>query len=131
MWRSLTILLAVVAIMLLGCGKETEPEKVVATTAKLYYDYLLDGRYDDYVAGIDGADSLPGSYKEQLRDNIKMFMARQRQLHKGISTFNIVNAEIDADSHTANAFFVVNYADSTSEQIVVPLVERGGVWRMR
>ncbi|MBP5387115.1 MAG: hypothetical protein J6Y97_06990, partial [Prevotella sp.] len=77
------------------------------------------------------ADSLPGSYKEQLRDNIKMFMARQRQLHKGISTFNIVNAEIDADSHTANAFLVVNYADSTSEQIVVPLVERGGVWRMR
>ncbi len=131
MWRGLTFLLAVVAIMLSGCGKEAEPEKVVATTAKLYYDYLLDGRYDDYVAGIDGADSLPGNYKEQLRDNIKMFMARQRQLHKGIATFGIANAEIDAESHTANAFLVVNYNDSTSEQIVVPLVERGGVWRMR
>ena len=125
------ILLAVVAILFLGCGRDAEPEKVVATTAKLYYDYLLDGRYDDYVAGIDGADSLPSGYKEQLRDNIKMFMARQRQQHKGINTFGIVNAEIDEDSHTANAFLVVNYADSTSEQIVVPLVERGGVWRMR
>ena len=131
MARGLTLLLVVVAVFLsVGCGKENETEKVAAT-AKLYYDCLLDGRYDDYVAGIDGSDSIPGSYREQLRDNVKMFLAQQRQLHKDIDEFVISDAVIDADSHTANVFLVVNYADSTSEQIVVPLVERGGVWKMR
>ena len=117
--------------MVSGCGEKADAEQVVATTAKLYYDYLLEGRYDDYVAGIDGTDSLPGSYREQLRDNAKMFVSRQRHLHKGIHAFDIVDAEIDHDHHTANAFLAIHFADSTSEQIVVPLVERGGVWRMR
>ena len=124
-------LLAVVAVILLmGCGREADTE-LVAATAKQYYDCLLDGRYDEYVAGIDGADSIPGNYREQLRDNVKMFLARQRQLHKDILSFDISDAVVDADSHTADAFLVVNYADSTSEQIVVPLVERDGIWKMR
>ena len=131
MTRRLTLLLAAVAIMLVGCDKEAGTEKVVAATAKLYYDCLVEGRYDDYVAGIDGADSVPGNYREQLRDNVKMFVARQRQLHQDIISFAVSDAVVDADNHTANAFLVVNYADSTSEQIVVPLVERDGVWKMR
>ena len=131
MRSGMTLLLAVVAIIFMGCSKEADPDKVVATTAKLYYDYLLDGRYDDYVAGIDGADSLPSGYKEQLHENIKMFMGRQRELHKGITAFIVSDAVVDTASHTANAFLVVNYVDSTTEQIVVPLVERDGVWKMR
>ena len=131
MGRGLTLLLAVAAIMFSGCGKDADTEKMVAATAKSYYDCLLVGRYDDYVAGIDGADSIPGSYREQLRDNVKMFLAQQRQSHKGIISFAVSDAEVDADGHTANAFLIVNYADSVSEQIVVPLVEREGVWKMR
>ncbi len=131
MARRLTFLLVVMAsVVMAGCAGESTTEKVAAT-AKHYYDCLLDGRYDDYVAGIDGTDSIPGSYREQLRDNAKMFLARQRQLHGGIVSFAISDAAVDEDSHMANVFLVVNYADSVSEQIVVPLVERGGAWKMR
>ena len=131
MTRVLTFLLAVAAIMFLGCSEKADTEKMVATAAKQYYDCLLDGRYDEFVAGIDGTDSISGGYREQLRDNAKLFLAQQNEMHKNISSFTISDAEIDADNHTANAFLVVNYGDSTSEQIVVPMVERDGVWKMR
>ena len=64
--------MAVVAAMLLSCGGETvDQEQLVATTAQLYYQYLLDGKYDDFVGGMDLHLSPSPAYKEQLRANAK------------------------------------------------------------
>ena len=125
------LLMAVAATALSSCSPTESKEKVVATTAKIYYDYLLDGRYDDFVAGIDQHIPLSESYREQLCANAKMFVNQQKELHQGISRIEISDAEVDADAHAANAFLVFCYADSTTEQVVVPMVERDGVWLMR
>ena len=120
------------ANILMSCGdKAPATEKVVATTAKLYYDYLLEEKYDDFVEGIDLGFPKSETYKTQMRDCAKMFVDKQKQAHKGIKTVDAVNAEVDSDEHSANAFLVLHYSDSTSEQVVVPMVERKGVWLMR
>ena len=88
----------------MSCGdKAPATEKVVATTAKLYYDYLLEEKYDDFVEGIDLSFPKSETYKTQMRDCAKMFVDKQKQAHKGIKTVDAVNAEVDADEHSANA----------------------------
>ena len=121
----------VAAASLAACSPSASTEKVVATTAQLYYSYLVDGRYDDFVAGIDPHISLSDSYREQLCANARMFMAEQQERHGGISRVEVSDADVDEEHHAANAFLLLCYGDSTSEQVVVPMVERDGVWLMR
>jgi len=120
-----------VVLALSGCGTEPSADEVVAATARLYYEELLRGSYDDFVSGIDNRYPASGSYREQLRDNAKMFLARQQVLHQGITRVEVADATMDAEAHSANVFLVFCFADSTSEQVVVPMVERDGIWLMR
>ena len=124
--------MAVVAAMLLSCGGETvDQEQLVATTAQLYYQYLLDGKYDDFVGGMDLHLSPSPAYKEQLRANAKMFVRQQEKMHKGIDSIRVSGAEVDERNHAANAYLVFCYGDGTTEEVVVPMVERDKLWLMR
>ncbi len=123
-----------------GCQEKVSDEEIVAQTAKLYYDYLLEGKYEDFVAGIDHHLQQADDYNKQLLTSAKMFMALQKERHQGVSSFSVVNADIEEGqqshngtrtSSTANVFLVIHYADNTDEQIVVPMVERDGIWLMR
>lgn len=118
--------------LLFGCKKqEKDAAEIVGKTAKIYYDYLL---HDDYAVFVDGSfrpDSIPSSYREQLIDNAKMFIAQQNKEHQGIKEITIRSATIDTLHHTGNAFLMFSYGDKTKEQVIVPMVERGGVWYMR
>ena len=124
-------ILAIVAAIFMGCTSKVDSGKMVATTAKLYYDYLLEGKYEDFVEGVDMVLEGHDSYRSQLIDNAKMYVWQQEKYHKGIKGFEAVDAKVDEDGLSGNAFLSVNYADSTSEVIVVPMVSREGVWKMR
>lgn len=132
MGRGRFLSMAVVAAMLLSCGGESvDQEQLVATTAQLYYQYLLDGKYDDFVGGMDLHLSPSPSYKEQLRANAKMFVRQQEKMHKGIDSIRVSGAEVDERNHAANAYLVFCYGDSATEEVVVPMVERDKLWLMR
>ncbi len=132
MRRLYVVFFVVMAMACSGCGNSpVETEKVVANTAKLYYDYLLQGKYKDFVGGIDRHVPASEAYDRQMIDNAKLFLKRQEILHKGLTSVEVVDAEVDEKVHSANAFLVFSFADSTSEQVVVPMVERDGIWLMR
>ena len=126
----LFILLAM-ALVVTSCGREASTEEVVGATARLYYESLLEGRYDDFVAGLDGWKEMPPAYREQLRDNAKMFVHKQEKARGGIKSIEMSKSEVDTENHQAQVFLRFCYADSTDEQVVVPMVERDGVWLMR
>ena len=105
---------AVVAMACSSCGKPpVETEKVVATTAKLYYEYLMQGKYEDFVGGIDHHVPASKNYDKQLEDNARLFVKRMEILHNGLVGVDVVDAEVDSKAHTANAFLVFSFADST------------------
>lgn len=125
-------LLYVVALFVAAsCASGPPPDEVAAQAAKVYCDQLLAGKYDQYVDGFYCPDSLPDSYREQLIVNAKMFVGQQQDEHRGIREVRIVNAKADTARHVADVFLVFAYGDSTTEQIVVPMVEQEGVWYMR
>lgn len=116
---------------IVGCSTQPEPGALAAQAAKAYYDALLQGRYEEFVDGRFQPDSIPGSYREQLLANARMFVGQQQELHRGIREVRVANAAVDTSSHTANVFLVFVYGDSTHEEVVVPMVEHRGVWYRR
>ncbi len=126
------MILLLSGLLAASCRKEeVKPEDVALQAAKAYYDQLLQGDYAAYVDGTLKGDSVPPAYRRQLTLNMQMYMERQNAEHKGISKVEALRATPDTASHTVNAFLFVTYADSTKEEIVVPMVEKNGVWYLR
>ena len=126
----------IIAIMLMAmafvaCSSELKTDELAANTARAYYDYLLQGQYDDFVAGMDGYEDMPESYRQQLVDNAKMFVAQQKKEHGGIERLRVMKSEVDNDTQTAQVYLVITYRDNLNEQILVPMVRRKGLWLMR
>lgn len=107
------------------------PGEIAAQTAKTYYDQLLRGDYEGFVGGSWQPDSIPAGYHEQLVANARMFVGQQLDEHKGIKEVHIASAQADTARHSASVFLLFAYGDSTTEEVVVPMVEHGSVWYMR
>ena len=127
------VLLAVLA----ACGSATK-EELASLAAKGYYDHLIHGEYEQFYEGMDlrtlpdgTALSDEAAYRSQMLDNLRQFMARQAQEHRGVLEVRVSNATTDTVQQLTNVFLVLCFADSTNEEIVVPMVERHGTWRMK
>ena len=127
------VLLAVLA----ACGSATK-EELASLAAKGYYDHLIHGEYEQFYAGMDQRTLPDGTtlsdeaaYRSQMLDNLRQFMARQAQEHRGVLEVRVSNATTDTVQQLTNVFLVLCFADSTNEEIVVPMVERHGAWRMK
>ena len=127
------VLLAVLA----ACGSATK-EELASLAAKGYYDHLIHGEYEQFYEGMEQRTLPDGTtlsdeavYRSQMLDNLRQFMARQAQEHRGVLEVRVSNATTDTVQQLTNVFLVLCFADSTNEEIVVPMVERHGAWRMK
>ena len=48
-----------------------------------------------------------------------------------MSKVDILSAKADTARHVADVFLRIAYGDSTKEQIIVPMIEVKGEWKMR
>ena len=117
----------------LGACKSEGPDagQLAAVAAKGYYDLLLEGKYEDFVAGTHYPYQIPKGYHDQLVLNAQMFVEQQNEEHKGMKRVDVVQAKADTARHVADVFLSIAYGDSTKEQVVVPMVEVKGKWMMR
>lgn len=117
---------------LFSCKEKTpDPGFYAGIAAKGYYDMLLEGRYDEFVEGQNMPHRIPEGYRQQLVLNAKMFVEQQKNEHRGMKAFQILDAKADTVHHLADVYLSVTYGDSTKEQIVVPMVEVEKKWKMR
>lgn len=132
MKKKLLLLTLIIPWLALSCNRDkASTEDIAVRQAKLYYEHLAAGRFDEFMKGVAEFDSLPGDYQEQLTTNIRQFAARQAAEHRGIASVKAVRATVDTLTRQAQAFLVVCYADSVNEEIVVPMVDCDGEWKMR
>ena len=127
------ILFFLLSVMsLFSCKEKTpDPGYYAGIAAKGYYDMLLEGRYDEFVEGQNMPHRIPEGYRQQLVLNAKMFVEQQKNEHRGMKAFQILDAKADTVHHLADVYLSVTYGDSTKEQIVVPMVEVEKKWKMR
>ena len=117
-------------MLVAGCRNDNQGE-LAARTAKLYYDALLEGRYEQFVDGTYHKDSLRPQYRQQLIDNARMFVGQQQDEHRGIREVSVSDYKLDSITTDCNVFLVFAYGDSTSEEVLVPMTEKDGVWLMK
>lgn len=115
-----------------ACSNGTS-EQAAAEAAKSYYDQLREGYYEGFLEGKAGIDSLPADYCEQLLDVCRHYMDDLVRKHQGISEVHISEnvGRTETSLHLTHAFLLLCYGDSTQEEITVPMIEVGGVWKMK
>ena len=127
--RKLPLILLIV--MLAACGNPSK-EELASLAAKGYYDHLIRGEYEQFLEGVDQRERMADDdYRSQLLDCYEQFMAQQTTAHRGILEVRVSNAKTDTIQKITNVFLVLCYGDSTNEEIVVPMVDRNGSWRMK
>ena len=112
-----------------SCSSPTK-EELASLAAKGYYQHLIEGDYDHFLEGRELADSLPDDYRSQLIDGYHQFMAQQ-QSRGGINEVRISRAYTDSTQHYTSVMLLLCYGDSTTEEVIVPMVERDGRWMMK
>ena len=118
-------------LVLWGCSHPS-PEEMASLVAKGYYDHLVSGEYESFLEGMDRREFMNEvNFRSQLIDNFRQFKAEQDSAHDGIREVRIVRASTDSVQKFTNVFLMLCYGDSTNEEIVVPMVERNGSWRMK
>lgn len=118
-------------LLFLSCSEKHEETDVVGAAAKQYYNYLIVGNYEAFVDGQYHRDSISLQYREQLIANAKMFIAQQRREHRGLYEVQVKKTSVNEKAHSADAFLVFVYGDSTREEVLVPMVEHKGLWYLR
>ena len=127
------VFLGLAACLLLACGSGT-PEEMASLAAKGYYEHLMRGEYRQFLEGKDfqALDTIGTIDRlEEHEINLRQFMAQQEKTHHGIREVRISNAQTDTIQKVTNVFLVLCFGDSINEEIVVPMVERQGRWRMK
>ena len=123
MKKLLLFMILMIGVGVTSCKKEdVDPAAVAGNVAKQYYQYLLDGKYEEFI---------PGVYREQLITNAKMFVGLQKEVHQGMVKVDVAKASADTANHVANVFLNIAYGDSTTEEVVVPMVLVDGNWMMK
>jgi hypothetical protein len=127
------VFLGLAACLLLACGSGT-PEEMASLAAKGYYEHLMRGEYRQFLEGKDFQALDTIGTIDRLKEheiNLRQFMAQQEKEHHGIREVRISNAQTDTIQKVTNVFLVLCFGDSINEEIVVPMVERQGRWRMK
>src|SRR3712207_9025443 len=100
------IFLFLFLVVLGSCGNSAPaPGDVAGQTARQYYDYLLHGDVEAYVAAMDMPDTITTAYREQLVTNARMFLEQQEHEHRGIREGRFAPAQADIARQIGRAHF--------------------------
>jgi hypothetical protein len=89
---------------------------------------LIEGNYQGFVDGYANAESLPEGYRSQLVDAVAQLMAGERMRNL---TGVVATKDSLLEDSTAYVMLQLNYCDSTSEQVELPLILMEDGWRMK
>jgi len=126
----IAIIIASAALIFTACSHKDEG-KVAANAAKLYYENLIAGKYNDFVDGIYRPAQIPETYRTQLIESAKMFVRQLETEHRGVREIRVSNGVLDSTSTSASAYLVLCFGDSTSEEMLVPMVKHDDLWLMK
>lgn len=119
-------------LTVISCSKNApSPEQLAALAAQGYYQHLQHGEVERYLEGTLGYDSMPDGFKSEQRANIKMFLAQQKEAHGYITSVEVSSVTSDSIQKIVYAMLNIQFADSTLEEICVPMVSKDGKWMMK
>lgn len=129
-------LLLATSIAFTSCKEDTPKPKqdgmIAGNAAAEYYKSLLRHDYKTFVGGTYFEKPIPQSYRALLEKNAQMYLHEQDSVRGGIKKVVVSKANImKNDSTLAAVYLQITFGNKESEQILVPMVKRKGVWYMK
>jgi len=123
-------------LLLTACGSkssdvELTAEEMAAEAAMNNYKALYRGYYEAFLDSRLHADEMPESYREAMLTNLKQHVRQVESCHHGVKDIEISHTQMDTTLHMMQVFLLVSYGDTTKEEIVVPMVEIDGEWKLK
>ena len=128
----LPLILACMALALcMAChnGRLSRDERRARKAAERSYAYLADGKAAKFVEGIAYSDSLPEGYRQEMADLISEHLHSLKLQHGDLSGIKAVGQAVEGDQ--GQVYLQLCFADSTCEEIGVPMVKVNGKWFMQ
>ena len=132
-------LLPVLAVLLMAACSSISPELQAATQAQSYYQALAKGDAISFLEGKAGIENQPGNYCEQLLKAVEQYHDEIEKKHGGLNAIKVSDnmGQKASNLDTLNnkpyieTCLILCYSDSTEEEIIVPMVEVDGEWKMK
>ena len=107
------------------------PEKPTNEEITNIYGLYVKGDFEKYVGNINSCHGKPTEYKRQMVVAMKQHLHEQEKETGGIKSFSVARIEPNAKGRQANVFINLNYANGSSEEILLSMVYAGGKWEMQ
>ena len=122
------VVLCLLSVVLLACSKGQLTHKAAQKAAVKYYSMLIKGNYKGFVNGYADSEDLPESYRSEMIDLMKQFMAEGEM--PNLKKVTALSDSLCEDS-TAYVMLQLQYGDSIFEQIEMPLILTEKGWKMK
>ncbi|MDE7378260.1 MAG: hypothetical protein K2N13_04780 [Paraprevotella sp.] len=113
---------------IIGCRRATESDRL-RSAAVDYYGHFIAGEYAQCVDAIVYRDSMTDEYRSQLIDLLAQYAEREKCRTGGLVAVRVLSDTIMEE--VGHVFLEAVYADSTSEEIVLPMVRSGEGWKIQ
>lgn len=130
-YNQLSVLLVACIVILVSCHNDglSRDQRQARRAAERCYKYLRQGKYNKFVDEIAYADQMSPEYRRQMEDLVHESAAREEKAHGEMLSATAVGDTLSGDR--AHIYLQVIYADSTSEEIGLPMVCVDGDWKMQ
>lgn len=113
-----------------ACASSDSPAKA----AKVYAEYMKDGKYDKFADGLAFHENASADQIEQQKEMITSLLKEkgEKELAKqgGLKDIDIVSEEIAEDGLSAKVVLKQTYGNGDSEEATFDMVKRNGTWKM-
>ena len=113
---------------LLACSGSLYTHEAAREAAEKHYSKLIKGDYRGFVKGYAFSEEWPEDFRSQIVDVTAQFMARDDM--RSLMEVKAISDSLGDDS-TAYVMLQLQFSDSTSEQIELPLILMEEGWKMQ
>ena len=123
--------LFVAMLLLPSCHNDglSREQRRVRRAAVHYYEYLQDGDSRRFVDHMADADVMPETYRSEMEDLVSEYADDLQRQHGGITSITALGDTIEGDF--AHVYLQLAFADSTEEQVGVPMRRIEDEWKMQ
>jgi len=127
----LPLLALLLALAFAACHNDglSKEQRRARQAAERCYKYLQDGEYNRFVDEIAYADQMSPEYRAQMLDLIHEHTEHNRLAHGELLSAVATGDTLMGD--LAHVYLQLTYADSTSEEVGLPMVCIEGDWKMQ
>lgn len=131
------LIVTLLTLLLSACqGKQGAPlsegnDPHADSAAVQYYLLRVQGRFNEYVQAMHSCQESTPEYRKRIVDMLRQHQVQIDKDKKGVRQVKALRTEKNSQGDVADVYLSVTYNDGSHEEIIFPLVRKGGTWKIQ